>query len=397
MDLVNPAPRTRARPQSQRLSHFLTALQACLFGLLLIALAPSSQAQSDTQFRVVVYAQGGPTELSMMEQRAQELMRAFPVQLEWRATKQFRPRDVLSTHDGAALATIWLDLRQPSRAVLYLVDESRERFLVRVVPLDDGYDEVAYESLSTIIETSVEALISGAIVGVDRKAAAQEVSALEEASPSPSDAPPVSKTPAPGAVPPQSTKPISKPSSTTPIAEAPWALDASYRLAALSSAPTLIHGPEVGFRYRGPHRRIAFAGLLSAGYRLPVRWEAAGIGATFTGFGLHVGPGFRFCLGGAACMSAFALAGLEYQVVEPWVGADGAKARDKAILLSPRLGGVWEAECELGHGLALWGLVGAEADLLGHHFDVQQGDRIEAVLVPWRVQPFGQVGLRFVP
>jgi hypothetical protein len=328
-----------------------------------------------------------------LEQRTRALLVEFQVVVAWSVTSQFRPRDVFNAGERPALARIWVDARAPTRAVLYLVDDAHERFLVRVVPLDGGYDEVACESIGTIVQSSVEALLAGASVGVTREAAEEQVAAIEpESAPPPPPQPPVRSAPAPLVAPPSPTPDRRRTRSSLTLG-----IDAGYRAALLHAAPVILHGPELGLRLARGGRGLSVAGQLQAGYRLPLRWEVSHVGAKFQGGGARLAGGLRAGLTSAFSLTVLGSVGAELLRVEPSVSEGSERPREAFNVLQPMVGAGLESELELGRHFAGWLMVGAESDLLGHRFDVLRDGVSEPLLDPWPIQGVVRIGARLRP
>lgn|GEM_PF-2536400 len=361
------------------------------FLLLLSALAKAEP--SAPAYRVVVTAAGAREPTSALEARTRALLRDYPVELEWSLAAHFHPRDVFEPtpqtppSEAPTLARIWLDARETTRAVLYLVDDAHERFLVRVVPLEAGYDEVACESVGTIIQTSVEALLAGATLGVSRQAAEEQVADLEGAAPA-------------KAAP---EKPVGAEPSVRPAIDSaapdPYrvALDVSYRGQLLSAGPEILHGPELGLSLFRRAARFGGLGFLSIGYRAPLHWDEDGVGATFQGLGGRAGIGPRWAVAQRLSLSLLGTVGVDGLLVQPVVSEPGAAARRAFWIATATLGLGLEAELGLSRRVSLWLAPGAEVDLSGHHFDVLEGGQPVPVLEAWTVQPVLRLGLRFRP
>jgi hypothetical protein len=361
-----------------------------LFITLLLLPRPAA-AQSAPSKDVEVVAAGEPQVVDAFEQRLRLLLREYPVQVRWTIAREFRPRDVFVTEEQAALARIWLDARATSRIVIYLVDDAHERFLVRVVPLESGYDEVARESVGTIVQSSVEALLAGASVGVTRQAAEEQVQAIE---PAPKPAPPNERaqhTPPPKAV-------ESKAAPARPSEADVFALDLGYRAHVLDRSPLVLHGPELGValgvaRPEGWQLTAQFA----LGYRVPVRWSAEGVGASFQGAALRVASGVRHALGPQNALALLLTAGVDWLHVTPRVTSSDERARAAFEVFQPALGLTLEWQLSFSHRLAAWLALGVERDVLGNHFDVQSAGQRRTVLQPWVVSPVASLGLRWWP
>ena len=68
----------------------------------------------------------------------------------------------------AAVARVWVDCSDPSRARLYFADWSTERFLLRDVATPDGLSALSLETIAQMIETSLSALSADRTAGMNR-------------------------------------------------------------------------------------------------------------------------------------------------------------------------------------------------------------------------------------
>ena len=85
-------------------------------------------------------------------------------------------------------------------AVVYLVDGSWDRVLVRTVPLDEGLDEVARQELAEILAAGVEGILAGAAPGRPREEVRRDLG-IEVPAPPPPESPPIEAPPVPPAEP----------------------------------------------------------------------------------------------------------------------------------------------------------------------------------------------------
>lgn len=344
------------------------------------------------QFVVEVTAMGSQLSLDALEERTVALLKDDAVTMHFHVSEGFRPRDVLAANEGTALAHIWLDARDPKRAVLYVVDPAHERFLVRVIPLENGYDEIACESVGTIIESSVEALIVGATLGVSREKAEEQVSVLERAA---ADAPDSQDGPAARTANQKLEVPQQNPSKNRPRLH--FAVDASYRTQLWSGDPFVMHGPELGARLLQPGHGLSAAAFITIGYYLAGRWEKEGIGAHFQGPFARGGPGIRYGFNSKWNTSAMATVGLDWLNVAPTTSDELASPREDLSVLSVPVGFQLEVEWRFAPSFGFWLSLGAEGDLLGNHFDVVVNGESEPLLEPWPLQPMSRLGVRFFP
>jgi hypothetical protein len=67
---------------------------------------------------------------------------------------------------NANLARLFIDLHGDRSALLYVVDDQRQRVFVRHFPSPSGFDEVAAEQIVLVAASSVESLLAGQLIGV---------------------------------------------------------------------------------------------------------------------------------------------------------------------------------------------------------------------------------------
>jgi hypothetical protein len=82
------------------------------------------------------------------------------------------------TAKDAPLARVWLDGRDPGRAVLFLIPRQGDRVLVRDVRLTAGFDEVALAQTAYIIDRAVASLLVSEPIGVPQSEARAAVEAV---------------------------------------------------------------------------------------------------------------------------------------------------------------------------------------------------------------------------
>jgi hypothetical protein len=97
-----------------------------------------------------------------------ELLGRLQVSVHFSRLATVDTHQIMADHEGepAAVARVWVDLRDPTRVTLYLAGNKPDRLLVRHVPLIDHIDEVAREEIAHIVEATVDALLVGGRLGV---------------------------------------------------------------------------------------------------------------------------------------------------------------------------------------------------------------------------------------
>jgi hypothetical protein len=122
---------------------------------------PTAAAAEDKMVDVVV--SGDPDDAAGVEVVVRELVARLPVVLQWSRATGIDPVQVLAQRapDTRIVTRAWMDLSDRKRARIYVANPWNARFVVRVVPLLDGYDEIAREVLGHIIESCVDAFLAG--------------------------------------------------------------------------------------------------------------------------------------------------------------------------------------------------------------------------------------------
>ena len=281
----------------------------------------------------------------------------------------------------AALARVFIDATEPEHALLYLVDASWERILVRRVPLSEGLDEVAREQLAHIVESSVAALRAGGRIGVTREQASSELGVSSAPEPS-------------GPVPEAAWRPRPEP----PRERAPRLLDAEPARtlelalgvgwgAALFTSDRVQHGPLARLEGSlGPSS--PFGAALVGQYRLPLIVEAEPIdlrlesgGVRLVGFGrVEPTPDLRLVVEAGG--------GLDVErVVSQGDRSTGLRVASSEARVAPIL--------RLGAGPSLrvlgsaWltALIGVELDLAPDDYVIRRGGTTEVVAEPLALRP----------
>jgi hypothetical protein len=365
-------------------------VRAAFFTLLLVVIGVPKAwgAQEASSYLVEINATGATLSHTELEARARALLNGFPVVVHWEAREDFRPRDVLSKSDHSTLARIWLDGRDPNRAVLYVVDDEHQRFLVRVIPLEAGFDEVAAESVGTIIQSSVEALLAGVSLGLSRDDAEKQLEALE-AKEQPEPEPPSAQALA-------ETKKGQRPPNPAPSSMR-IGIELGYRVQFLDLSPTLLHGPELGGSIAAGGRRLFWIGALNLGYRAPVSWLRTSIGARIEGAGFRAGTGLGTEFGKHVRSTLQVTFGVDWFRFTPQAPLSQGKELAKAFdVIAPTLGVAVETEVVLTR-VSLWLALGGETDLMGNHYDIIDGGQRVSWLTPLPIQGVIRTGVRFLP
>lgn len=311
-----------------------------------------------------------------LEALVAELLRPLPVTLRWSQVASIDAREVLAhrTADPLIVARVWLDLADAQRAYLYVANAS-ERFIVRAVPIENGYDEVARESLAHILESVVDALLSGADIGVSREIAEKQLADRLPAAPAPS---PVTSSPTVSSLAPKRVR---------------VTLAAFYRAGAWSG-DDLVHAPGlgVGLAFPRAERSLAATLWLWASAIVPFTWEGDRAGAAFRGVSLRLVAGIEGRVGRRVRLRALIGPGLDAVEVRSRPNVPILAVRPFWVL-APMATLLGMIDVHLGGPIAIFFAAGAEADLVGTHYDILLADRThETALRPWPVRPLGVIG-----
>jgi hypothetical protein len=349
------------------------------------------RAQDAPRAALDVVAVGPGAALAAMADRVRSLEARFPVAVRWTAVESIDVRAIVAPRavDEGVFARVWLDLSNPERAVLFLANAGHDRFLVRVLPVSDDYGELTRESLATVVESAIDALLAGGQIGVDRGTAVREIEAQTGtpiAAKPPAPAAPIASEAAPGAIAPRREETALQPALL---------ITAQYRVDAVAAGPALRHGPQLGIA--GSFGWGAAIDLLlgvSAQYVAPFSIDDAGRGVEQYGGGARIAVGATGRAGGNFNWQAALGGGIDRFRVEPAVAAStGLEAAEPFSITAPVAtlfaNFAWRPAAWIEFGLG----AGLDVALSGPHFDVQSGSARAQAISPWRVHPYGLVGI----
>lgn len=330
---------------------------------------------------VRVVSAGDAETTAALQQHILTLLSERQVHLEWQREAAIRGKDVLnqSSSEENNLANIWLDVTEDRRALLYIKNARSDRFLVRTLPLENGYDELGRESLANIVESAIDVLLQGGEIGVTREEAEKQVAAQ-----APEPSPPL---------PPKEEK-----SSPPPEPVRAQRISPALFVAAAGDviAPQAVRaGPRLGGSLYGA--RIAgftWFSSLEGGYAFATPIESDEVrlrlegpnGRWVAGFRLASGRfGWRLGLGG----------GLDAMKVTTEVKDPSLRKAASLWVMTPLVSGMTSLDLALSD--RWFGFFSAAADvvLTAHDFEVVRSGDSESLLSPWRVRPLTQIGVGF--
>ena len=340
---------------------------------------------------VEVVASGGPEILQAMADRVRSLESRYPVAVRWTAVAAIDVREVVAPRAAgeAVFARVWLDMSDPARAVLFIANAGHDRFLVRVVPVSDGYGELTRESLATVVESAIDALLAGGQIGVDRGEAVREIEAqtgtpIAGEPKAPESASLRSRPPVPAAPqPPSSSK------------RRPWSLAAQYRADAMAAGPTVRHGAQLALGYAtGLGSAVDLLLMLTAQFtsrvltrrRRPPRGRCSAAARGLPSARL------RTCGACSAGRRRSARAPISRGSSPRSTAGTGLVGAEPFLVASPVatvfVSGVVRPAPWLDLALG----VGVDVAVLDQHFDVETAGDRTPLISPWRARPYAFVG-----
>jgi hypothetical protein len=358
-------------------------------GCALLALALWVCAASARADDVVTAAMAGPPErVQPCDALLAELLGGRKVRLRSGAVESIDLAHVLEPdpHAAAALARLWVDLRDAARAHVYLVDARWERVLVRDVDAAGRSDEVVREEIGHIVLAAVETLQSGAVLGRPRA----EVRA--ELVPPPPPPPPSPAPPAP--------EPLHLPPPLVPLPEPPappgWRLGGIgfYEGEGYAAEQVIIHGPGLGLEIGAPGWTLAPSFQLSFQYRLPFEVEADDAGVRLQAAVLRSIVYLELLRQAPVELQAGVGAGIDIVYIEP-LEVDGglAVAEDARARVAPAIRPALQMRIGVVGDTSLLLVLGGDIDVVGTRFIVRTAAGDVPVLEPLRFRPVIGLGL----
>jgi hypothetical protein len=155
-------------------------------------------------------------------------------------------------------ARVWVEVGA-TEARIFIVDQSATHVYIRRLELSEGLDVVAVDEIGYVVQSSLEALLGGGVIGISRDQAADELGLDQREVPAP-----------PASAP--------EPRLAWPYLGAA----AGYRLQGLG-AGALSHGPSIGLVLAARYERALLGAAVRGGYWMPTRLQAAGFELQLSG------------------------------------------------------------------------------------------------------------------
>lgn len=346
----------------------------------------------DARPTVEVVAAGPSAVLSALSERIRALEARFAVSVRWTAVSAIDVREVVAPRaaDDGVFARVWLDLGAPERAVLFIANAGHDRLLVRVVPSADDYGELTRESLATVVESAIDALLAGGQIGVERGAALHELETQTGTRVAPIATAPTAE--AAPAVPAREPAVVA-PRGRTPAR--PLLLALQYRGDAVDGGPALRHGVQLAASYALDARaELSPLLLLSVEYAPPFSLVADGRDLSQHGGGARVGAGLTTRTTRRLAWQAALEAGADLARIEPVIAErTGLTAAEPFTRVEPVAGALTALSLRPAAWLELALGVGVDLPLVAPHYDVRLDGKNSAVLTPWRLRPYAFFGI----
>lgn len=305
-----------------------------------------------------------------LERTIREAIAGRDVELVSTRKDRITPADVLGATVAPAgvgeptVARVLLDLGTQHEATIYLVDNLRRRVHVRRLPLDNGFDGVARESVLFVVERSLDEILAGREIGVtwDEYQRSVEPAAAPAAAPMP---------------------PVTQPRRVS--------LAAGYEASAMGTG-VYPHGPRVTLGVR--FARVRLGGALRLQVPVTAGDDTATARLTTAGGALSIAATLfsrrdLFVAGGAGV-------GLDATRIAPTASSPDLQPAPPFWAGSFNLRGFTEIEQIIGR-LSLSAVIGLEIYPLAERYTVAAAGGVRTVFAPHRLRPVAalMVGVLF--
>lgn len=319
---------------------------------------------------MLVVVAGPSDEAEAMREVVLELLGRLGVEASVARVEQIDPAAVITPRvDGRRpVARAWIDLADADRATVYVVDAPWERILTRHVERAADNAELTREELGHILETTVEAMLAGARIGVERVPPRRPAPATTRA-----------QSPRAGAV-------------TPPPFTAAATL--GYALSPLGPSAPPSHGPLLAASLELPRVAARPGVWVSGQLRLPqvadgervgVELETAALRVVAT-VGWELAPRLRFRVGFGG--------GVDVTHVEPRASDGSARLADARWLALPAVTALLGPEVRVVPWLSVLLATSCDIDPSATRYLALEDGRPVQVLEPWAVRPGMILGVR---
>jgi len=344
--------------------------------LALVATLAESRAEAAAAWRAEVNVHGSADEVHELETTLRSL---FPAdsKLQVSAVEAVDGaqlmREPLTPSTDDVVARAWIELHDGPLVTIYVADLSGERVLVRHLARSDADAELVREATARIVATALEALLSGAQIGVERA----KISGVATEPPAPKPAP----------------------AQPAPVAAAPSAwgftLGAHYGLQLFSRQVPLVHGPGLifGASY-GAHPTRPGAVLLGQVWWPSRASDAVSSVRVFSGV-LRLLATIERSFGRSLVLSAGVGGGVDLTRVEAGAASAEIPVRlaSPTTLTTPALRAALGAKFRQPYGYSLYTSLALDADPSGTRYVSLNDGVVTRVLEPHALRPSLVVGV----
>jgi hypothetical protein len=336
----------------------------------------STLAFADDPKRIDLEIAGPAERVTVIEQAVGEPLSRLPIVVNATRATAVDPRTVIDRPAGApdAFVHVWIDLAVENQVTLYFVDSAWERVLIRKVKLENDLDAVEREEIAQIVRSSVEALLSGATIGITRDEARDLLVPKEKAEPEPK--PPV-------VTPIAKPKPIPRPA---PIDD-PARMEVGAFYEGELYANTLWHGPGLfaGMHVPAPDP-LGLGGRLTLQYRAPATVEGDQLGARIQAIALRAIAHARYQTEHLGAAGGVGL-GADITSTDPTNLTGNASPENARWDVVPVFRALGSGGLVFG-SLGIWSVVGLDVDLVETNFTSVRGGQNQTAIDVALVRPF---------
>jgi hypothetical protein len=285
------------------------------------------------------------------------------------ATEVIRPAP-RSPAGSDVVARAWIDLGDAGQVTLYVVDRGWERILVRHIDRGNAPSEVVLESTARIVATAVEALLTGAQIGVVREELARP------------------------ATPPADLDATARPASAVPATPGAAArIGAFYGAQLFAPTLVLIHGPGICVGGAAGSGRVQPGAILTGQLWLPSTVTDRAVGLRLLSGSLRLLGTADYVAGSRVTLTAGLGGGIDVTRIDALALGEDVHPTATTTLTTGVLRAAVGTSIRMRWGLGLSVTGAVDADLSGTRYVVKQDGATYDFLRPWAVRPGLMLGV----
>ena len=342
-----------------------------LIGLFVIFAWQSAHAQERKKRIVRIEIAASPDASASLQAVLRDVLSGLDVSPEMALVPRIDTTNAVLGPPGdptVLLGRAFLDLSDPARATVYLVDAKWERILIRHVP-GTANSEILHETVGRIVSTGVEALLAGSF---------GEFSRPIERAPTPPNPRPISAMPA-LATALESPRPAALRSR----------LGVMYEGELYSSAKPFAHGPGLAGSVEFGGRALRPALFITAQYRLPILDSDPPVGLRLDTTAVRALAGFALDLRAALALEVGIGFGLDVMHLAPRLAtADGSAYSTPERWFAMGLGrAMIGARWNATRAFSIQAALIVDIDVSRSRFTVDEGSGRIPVIDPYPLRP----------